>query len=143
MMIQNWCNGSVAMNIEARPGPDYKRSWSFHSTTLRSANTIRLTLNQTKPDGNGLSWLWGDLYLSKDYCTASAKLTPHILGIQSPANAFAITSGYDEKPDGSTATLTNLPTTLNPDPPRELQTTIRITGGPCDGQTFPVTLKSR
>ena len=139
MKIQNWCNGQLLANVEARPGPDFKHTWRLTERT-NGGFRITLTLKQTIADGNGVSWIWGDFYFYKNLgkstgCWASGAFTPH----PSAAPPADVTLGNSR---GPSATLTVLPTTLNPDPPAEFQTTISIHGGPCDGQSFPVTLKS-
>jgi hypothetical protein len=146
MTIQDWCNGSLVANVEARPGPNYKRSWYLKSNRSSGRLSIGLTLNQTNPDGNGIAWMWGNIGFSKNLekynnCWVDADLTPRKLPSQQTESTF--TTLKNHKMDVDMVMLTNLPASLNPDPPLELQTTIRIKGGHCDGQSFPVTLKPR
>jgi hypothetical protein len=141
MTLQNWCNGSLALHVEARPGPEHERQWRFSGLSNGVRTSADLSLYQTEPDANGVAWIWGSLFFdsyrkTSGGCNASGNLMAH--PVKSPPAEASFGNAR-----GSTATLTNLPVTLDPDPPNELQTTVTIHDGACDGQSFPVTLKSR
>jgi len=135
MTLQNWCNETLVMNVEARSGPTLWHSWEMLARS--GVPTTELTLYQTDPDANGQAWFWGHVDVGTPNCPRWGEIVPHSLSAtRSSDNSFQTT-------DGATITLTNLPTTLNPDPPTSFNSTVSITGGPCDSQTFRVTLKSR
>lgn len=143
MTIQNWCHGSFVANVEARPGPDFKHTWHSFDRSNGHLN-VDLTLKQTNPDGNGIAWIWGDVNVHRNKsnnCWMGRALTPHKLTNQQTESTFALPQADGQRVES--IILTNLPTTLNPAPPAEFESTVHITGGPCDSQTFRVTLKSR
>ena len=137
MTLENWCGNREVMEIEARPGPALRHRWQrLAEAGSPEPLAAYLTVNQTVADGNGVSWVWGTTSVVHGRCRLVGKIPAHVAATQPLAETSVSTLA------GPTFTLTNLPATLNPDPPTEIHTTVHISGGACDGQTFPVTVKS-
>jgi hypothetical protein len=130
------CAGNIPIHIEARPGPDLLHSWKGRlPQTAGPHNLVNVKLYQVRPSGRSPGALWAEVDLDRsscgDFLRSSAPRDPS--KPQPAAFTFALSAR-------SAATISGLPSTLDPEPPSTIPITLTFTGGPCDAQTFTSTL---